>query len=262
MSEQRKVYTAAIEKAGGDDRTFSATISTADVDRENDRVGTEGWDTREFEKNGPVLFAHRHDAPVGRAISVAWDAVRRRLRATWRFMDPGTFELADAVRRMVETGFLKATSVSFRPLERPVRNEHGGLDWPRVELLEFSIVAVPANPAAVIARAKSLGFDPDPIRRAMAGGADTATLDRIEREFEEKMFGPGDPFVRALGSMASEERFVEREAKRIARQAVTDEMFVRTLVTMPKDELAGVMREAIEPVINREIDRARGRLPD
>jgi hypothetical protein len=55
---------------------------------------------------------------------------------------------ADTVRQLVEGGWLKATSVGFRPLEWKFNEQRGGFDFTKQELLEFSIVPVPANPEA------------------------------------------------------------------------------------------------------------------
>jgi hypothetical protein len=53
---------------------------------------------------------------------------------------------------------VNATSVGFRPLKYEP-NEHGGTHFAEQELLEFSIVPIPAN-AAAVRGLKSLGLMP------------------------------------------------------------------------------------------------------
>jgi len=63
-----------------------------------------------------------------------------------------TFEGKKA-QHLVEQGVLKATSVGFRPLEYIHAKDvmrAGGLDFKSQELMEFSVVPVPANPECLI----------------------------------------------------------------------------------------------------------------
>jgi hypothetical protein len=52
---------------------------------------------------------------------------------------------------LITAGYIKAGSVGFIPLERKFSDQrHGGIDFKRQDLLEFSIVPVPANAHALI----------------------------------------------------------------------------------------------------------------
>ncbi|WP_244239200.1 HK97 family phage prohead protease [Corallococcus carmarthensis] len=64
-------------------------------------------------------------------------------------------ELSKTIAGKVKAGSLGACSIGFVPVEEPVPNAEGGFDFPLVELLEVSIVNVPANADAV--RLRSLG---------------------------------------------------------------------------------------------------------
>jgi HK97 family phage prohead protease len=104
-----------------------------------------------------VLFAQDSSSPpVGRARRVWTDG--SRLLADVEFAPPETYAFADTIYRLVKGGFLKSGSVGFLPVdykfsERPT----GGIDYKRQELLEFSIVPVPANSNALIeAQAKRI----------------------------------------------------------------------------------------------------------
>ena len=61
----------------------------------------------------------------------------------------GVSKLADEFCGLCKAGVLRALSVGFDPIEyKP--NKAGGYDYDRWELLELSVVAVPANPGATV----------------------------------------------------------------------------------------------------------------
>lgn len=133
-------------------KTYCFVISTATVDRSGDSISVSGWDLKAYRRNPTVLFAHDASSwPVGRATKIA--AERDRLVAEVQFAD--TFEGRKA-QHLVETGHLKATSVGFvprafeYPKDDPDRVRQGGVNFTKQELLEFSIVPVPANPDCLI----------------------------------------------------------------------------------------------------------------
>jgi len=109
-------------------------------------------------KNPTVLWAHDYSAlPVGRALEVT--ASDRDLRAVIQF-GPHTF--AQEVYGLYRSGGLNAVSIGFTPLAEPQRNNHGGLDYDEVELLEISCVPVPANQEALVIARSIAGFTGEP----------------------------------------------------------------------------------------------------
>jgi HK97 family phage prohead protease len=155
----RKTNADAVEKL--DDRTLRFTISTAAVDRDHDTINPAGWNLDAFSKNPVVLWAHQSSLlPIGKALDFAKSS--DRLASAVRFLPEDGYgaasEFADAVYRLARDGFLSATSVGFRPLAWDFTDDvaRGGDDWfPGIdfheqELVEFSIVTVPANPEALI----------------------------------------------------------------------------------------------------------------
>jgi len=142
------------------------TLSTADVDRDNDSIDPAGWDLRSFEKAGTVLWAHDYSLPPIARPTRAW-VENDKLLATAEFTSadmphPLGLGFGDTVARMYREGILRAVSVGFRPIEFDVNAErgNGALDFKRQELLEFSAVPVPANPQALM---HAKGFDMRPI---------------------------------------------------------------------------------------------------
>lgn len=156
-----KQYTADSIKAEGDGK-YSFTISTGAVDRDKDTVAVDGWSLDSYRRNPVVLFAHRYaEPPVGLAEAVL--AKGGQLKARVKFAPADTYAFAETVRRLVDGGYLRATSVGFRALKWSFNEERGGVDFLEQELMEFSIVPVPANPEALI-DAKSAGIDLAPLK--------------------------------------------------------------------------------------------------
>lgn len=163
----RKQMTAPVEPAGGEARALRFCISSGIVDRERDVVALNGWDLANFARNPVVLWGH--DAgrlPIGRAFDVG--VVGDRLMASVEFVPadiPEAGHFADAVFQLAQRGFLAATSVGFRPIkwdftedpERGADDWFPGIDFQAQELVEFSIVTVPANPDALLEPAQMPG---------------------------------------------------------------------------------------------------------
>lgn len=143
----------------GEGRTIVFTISTVSVDRDNDTVDPNGWDLANYRRNPVVLWAHDYsELPVGKATEIAVTS-DGKLKATCEF---ATHAFAETVFQMVKGGFLRATSVGFAPKRYEVNEKRGGLDFKEQELLEYSIVPVPANPEALV-EARAAGVDTEPI---------------------------------------------------------------------------------------------------
>ncbi len=131
---------------GMGDRCRRFVISTGAVDRDNDTIDQLGWQLDNYRRNPVVLWAHDYSQlPVGKAIDVHTEG--GNLVATVEFEQ---HDFAETVFQLVNRGTLRATSVGFRPTKLVENVERGGLDFKEQELLEFSIVPVPANAQALI----------------------------------------------------------------------------------------------------------------
>jgi len=123
-------------------------MSTEVLDRHWDRVAPDSIKTENFETNPVLLWNHNDMEPAIGTCRVF------REGAEW-FMEP-TFdeldELSKTVAAKVKAGTLRTCSIRFRFLEFDF-NAEGGLDYQEVELLEVSIVNIPANPKAIRVKA-------------------------------------------------------------------------------------------------------------
>jgi HK97 family phage major capsid protein/HK97 family phage prohead protease len=154
----------------GPDLTF--VLSDATVDRMGDTIDPAGWDLRWFRKNPIALFGHDSGFPIGNWADVRVDA--GKLKGRLVLASEGTSGRIDEIRRLVEQGILRAVSVGFKPIEaEPIDrgSPYGGQRYKKSELLETSLVSVPANPAA-LAVAKSLHISDDTLRMAFGEQAE------------------------------------------------------------------------------------------
>jgi HK97 family phage prohead protease len=107
-----------------------------------------------------VLWAHDSSRlPIGRAFDLGIED--GALKASVEFIPEALPEggaFADTVYRLAKAGFIAATSVGFRPTkwdyttdkDRGAEDWFPGIDFQEQELVEWSIVTVPANPEALI----------------------------------------------------------------------------------------------------------------
>jgi len=159
---------AEIEEVQKEERAFTVVASDETVDRYGDIVRASGWDLKAFKNNPIALFGHDHRSPIGTVPEV--EVKNKQLLAKMVLAPEGTDPFIDKLWRLIEANVLRAVSVGFMPTVQPkmIRDEENdriiGFDYDGQELLELSLVTVPANPAA-LAVARSLSFDDASTRR-------------------------------------------------------------------------------------------------
>lgn len=189
MSAIRKTYLCEVKAVDVEAGIYELWASTESVDRDGDILIASGAQLENYLKNPVVLYGHNYYGfPVAKTLE-AEVVVGKGLRARFQFAPQGTHADIDAVRSLWEGGFLNAASVGFRPLkwqERKPAADENFPSWyaPRIytewELLEWSIVPVPANQDALRLAAKAMADGLKP----KAGGADPwaeAVLDTLTR---------------------------------------------------------------------------------
>ena len=159
-----------IRAAGGNelgDREFEFIASDETPDSYGDIVKAEGWDLKRYKKNPIVLFNHSSSMPVGYSPKTWIDDTKLICRI--KLADEGTSEFIDTLYKLMKQRILRAMSVGFRATKdveiiRGKENEFLGLLFNGQELLENSIVSVPANPNA-LSLAKSWGVRDSTLNR-------------------------------------------------------------------------------------------------
>lgn len=183
---QTKFFTGVIEKSSDGDKDGTFILSTEDIDRDGDIILADGWRLDNFIKNPIALWQHDHKQPIGK-----WSNFRiegKRLIADLKLA--GT-NLALMAKQLIDEGILKAVSVGFSVKEgdyeyRDPEKPYGGYLIKSAELLEASLVSVPANQnALMIGKALNLSaadlavvFDAPP--ESFGKSADSALMDRVK----------------------------------------------------------------------------------
>ncbi len=187
-------------------------LSDETPDRYNDVISADGWQLSNFKKNPIALFNHNSNLPIGN-----WKGLHVEngaLRGTLQLAPKGTSERIDEIRKLVEAGILKAVSVGFVPLESKARSktEPGEL-YVKQELVETSLVSIPANPNA-LAIAKSLKVSDSTLREVFAKHGDQNALQLVRRNgkhAEASRNRKPKPMTLAQRIIDSEKRLTEKK---------------------------------------------------
>jgi len=147
-----------VRDVGGDDPVMDFIGSDNTIDRYNEVVEQAGWQLENFRLNPVIPDCHDYSSIariLGRAESV--NVVNGQLVNRVRFCLDNP--LGAIAYKMALGGFIKSQSVGFLPLEWVNGNAAGQPDrtYTKAELLEISLVVVPANPGATIGAALKSG---------------------------------------------------------------------------------------------------------
>jgi len=185
------VYRAAIQSTAD---PYDYVMSDESVDRMGEVIQADGWDLAGFKNNPIGLLNHHADAIIGRWANVRVEG--KRLLARFVFADEGTSATVDMARKLWHQKILRGASVGFRAMKREPLNEDadphfGPFRYLKQQLLECSLVSVPAN-ANAMPVLRSYHLLPE-ISRQIFGK--TASQDRpVSRE-------PAKPLSRGTTSM-------------------------------------------------------------
>lgn len=138
-------------------------ISTGDLDRMDDTVSLDGWDWANY--NGVVLWNHmRLDLPLGNSENTTHvDRDMGALISTCFFPDEGIHRMSDTVHAFTLARIIMSASVGFMPKLWQFDEERFGINFLEQELLEWSLVNVPALPQAELIEARNMGIDLEPL---------------------------------------------------------------------------------------------------
>lgn len=164
MSEKQFRLFIATKESTDEDNTAIAAISTDAIDRDKEVMSPKGVDFDNYNKNPVVLWAHSYtETPIGKTQWVKQG--RKYIKAKWEWADT---EKAKEIKQLWDGGFLNAVSVGFivskshEPTPAEIKKNPEWVEVRRVidewELLEFSIVPVPANPDALVAAVKEFNI--------------------------------------------------------------------------------------------------------
>jgi len=149
----KAIHLSAYFKAvGGDneDLFIEGMASTNTMDRMGDIVSPEAWErggVDNYLKNPVILFNHDYNSPIGKAVDLVPTPSGLRLRAK-------ISKSAGNIVELIKDGVLSAFSIGFLVKDAEYDSAVDAFLIKAVDLLEISVVSVPANQDAVFSIAK------------------------------------------------------------------------------------------------------------
>ncbi len=152
-------FMKSVDKDTGD-MTFVANEESED--RMGDIIKVDGWQLGNFKENPVLMFAHDYRMPPVGIVPRVWKSSSKSVKAagkdtpqllnTVKFDDGDQF--ATFIKGKYERGFMRAESVGFRPIEFEALDTDSDSWFPpllftKQELLEISLVPIPAHPRAL-----------------------------------------------------------------------------------------------------------------
>jgi HK97 family phage prohead protease len=150
----RRAYSIlAVKAVQEDQRTIRGTATTPTPDRLGDIVEPLGV---KFKNPLPLLHQHQADQPVGTVRfdkptkdGVDFEAKLPRIEESGPLRDR-----VDTAWGEIKAGLVRGVSIGFRPIEFSFMDD-GGIRFVETEVLELSLVTIPANQEATIQTVKS-----------------------------------------------------------------------------------------------------------
>ncbi len=140
-------------------RTFTGTATSPVPDRVGDEIKSEGVT---YTNPSPLMLYHDSRMPVGEATFGRPGKNGTPFSAVISTIDRPSGVVRDRLDEAVDSlaakpPLIRGVSIGFRPLEDPTYNKDtGGFVFPKIEVLELSMVTIPAHQDATIDTVKAL----------------------------------------------------------------------------------------------------------
>lgn len=151
--------TSEIRKVDEESRTITFVASDDTKDSAGTVLNQDNWDLRRFNSNGVIGYQHKvyggwddtdnPDNVIGKGVAYIED---KKLMVDITFEPADINPLADKIYKKIQFGSLRAVSVGFLPIGRGRFGEGEDSEtyyFAGQELLEVSVVNIPANPNAL-----------------------------------------------------------------------------------------------------------------
>ena len=215
----------------GDERVIRGIATTPTPDRVGDIVEPLGV---KFNNPMPLLHQHDHRLPVGTVTFDKPTAKGITFEARLPILDePSPLkERVDTAWAEVKAGLVRAVSIGFRALDGGYEvMKSGGLRFTKTEVMELSLVTIPAQADARIQTVKSI----DRSIRAAAGadeahaGADKSAISTARADRPGVSGTPVKLSNKETPKMALAEQIASLEAKRAANAARMEEVATKSI---------------------------------
>jgi len=167
-----------VKAVDADKRILSGIATTPEPDRSGDIIEPLGV---AFATPLPLLLFHDAKKPVGFATFSKPTKDGIEFQATIPTIDePGTLkDRVDEAWQSVKAGLVSGVSIGFRAIEEAFNKETGGFRFLKTEVLELSLVTVPANASATIHSIKALDLAAS--GRHLPGDTGASTVVRLQK---------------------------------------------------------------------------------
>lgn len=208
--------------------TFRFVFSNETKGRDGHIVRNAGIKHANYDRNPVVLWAHDDtQPPIGRGTNIDTSGVNCRVDIEFTPDDVNPF--GSMIGALVRGKWLRALSMSWQPVKyRKLNDNSGGLDFQEVDLLELSVVPLPAL-ADALADARSSGINVAPLRSWASRALDTRgyrasprpVLEAIHRATSGRVISL-PPRPRGLGGSRPRDDYGRRELLRSAEAAAVE----------------------------------------
>lgn len=201
MKHITKLFQTKIKSIDEQNRQVTFCFSDDQTDRMGEIVDQASWDVKSYEQNPLILWGHNPDEPenvLGRGISLDLNKGGKSF-VTAQFDDESVNPKAGLVFRQLLAGTLRCVSAGFIPHtidtedDTPVLKDN--------ELLEISIVPIPANPRAVALGLKDGSIsrkDAEWLLKSMRSEAEALEAELVVQEVTSKEKTMNDETAKAL----------------------------------------------------------------
>lgn len=154
MTMNRAYSLLEVKAVDDESRTITGIATTPSPDRMGDIVEPLGV---KFQNPMPLLWQHRHDSPVGSAEfeKPTEDGIRFTAQLPKLTEDGPLKTMIDMAWQSVKEKLVRGVSIGFRSIEMAFM-DNGGIRFLESEVIELSLVTIPANADATIQTVKAM----------------------------------------------------------------------------------------------------------
>lgn len=247
MRKITKLFNAVIKSIDEENRRVTFCFSDDQPDRMKEIVEQSSWDTKNYEANPLILWGHDPKEPenvLGSGISLDINKAGKSY-VTAEFDDETVNPKAAMVFKQLVKGRLRCVSAGFITKKEAVEN--GIVVLKDNELLEISIVPIPANPRAIALAFKSGELSKKDATWLMDGMRKEASL--LEEELKQQ---PNEREVQMNEDVQKQMSAMFEGIKSLTEaQAKTDEKFTKFLEVQEKS-LKVVQKGAVADILNAD----------
>lgn len=156
---------------------LECVVTTANEDRHGENILTDGITTDRYMENPVVLYGHDYyGLPIGKTLKLTEQKTKMKARFQ---LATDILPFAATVYAMVKAGYINAVSIGG--IVKKWSDDYRTIE--EMEMLEFSIVSIPANPEALVTGRsfeKIVGKSITEVKKEYESAVEKYTLDKLK----------------------------------------------------------------------------------